>query len=188
MGTTKSGNGILAEEMRDERERVVGMLTKAYWMEIETVMSYLANSTNPDGVRAQEIIKSLREDVRGVPARVPRPIVSNCSAATQIPTTSSTPARALFQPAGKRVEPTLSSQHLALRLQHPKPRLNQSALIRPFDYGALRLVRLALPDAWAWIPLGWRVASGVAGAGHVDSHGPRRRRRGREARVLFGVF
>jgi bacterioferritin len=64
MGATKSGNGILAEEMRDERERVVGMLTKAYWMEIETVMSYVANSVNPDGVRAQEIIKSLREDIQ----------------------------------------------------------------------------------------------------------------------------
>jgi hypothetical protein len=34
-----------------------------YWMEIETVMSYLANSVNPDGVRAQEIIKSLQEDM-----------------------------------------------------------------------------------------------------------------------------
>jgi bacterioferritin len=33
-------------------------------MEIETVMSYLANSVNPDGVRAQEIIESLREDIQ----------------------------------------------------------------------------------------------------------------------------
>ena len=64
MGVTKSGNGILAEEMREKRERVVEMLTKAYWMEIETVMSYIANSINPDGVRAQEIIKSLREDIQ----------------------------------------------------------------------------------------------------------------------------
>jgi bacterioferritin len=39
------------------------MLTKAYWMEIETVMSYIANSINPDGVRAQEIIESLAADV-----------------------------------------------------------------------------------------------------------------------------
>ncbi len=62
--TTKSGHGILAEEMRKEREQVVGMLTKAYWMEIETVMSYMANSINPDGVRAQEIIKSLRQDIQ----------------------------------------------------------------------------------------------------------------------------
>ena len=32
-------------------------------MEIETVMSYVANSINPDGVRAQEIIESLQQDV-----------------------------------------------------------------------------------------------------------------------------
>jgi bacterioferritin len=40
------------------------MLTKAYWMEIETVMSYIANSINPDGVRAQEIIESLKQDIQ----------------------------------------------------------------------------------------------------------------------------
>ncbi len=39
------------------------MLTRAYWMEVETVMSYLANSINPDGVRAQEIIESLKADI-----------------------------------------------------------------------------------------------------------------------------
>jgi bacterioferritin len=64
MGAKKSSGGILTEDMREEREQVVQMLTKAYWMEIETVMSYLSNSTNPDGVRAQEIIKSLREDIQ----------------------------------------------------------------------------------------------------------------------------
>jgi bacterioferritin len=64
MGAVKSSGGILTEDMREERERVVKMLTKAYWMEIETVISYLTNSTNPDGVRAQEIIKSLREDIQ----------------------------------------------------------------------------------------------------------------------------
>jgi bacterioferritin len=50
--------------MRDEREELISMLTKAYWMELETVMSYIANSTNPDGVRAQEIIESLQQDVQ----------------------------------------------------------------------------------------------------------------------------
>ncbi len=40
------------------------MLQKAYWMEIETVMSYIANSINPDGVRAQEIIESLEQDIQ----------------------------------------------------------------------------------------------------------------------------
>jgi bacterioferritin len=64
MSATKSSNGILAEEAREEREQIVEMLTKAYWMEIETVMSYLANSVNPDGVRAREIIESLREDIQ----------------------------------------------------------------------------------------------------------------------------
>ncbi len=64
MSATKSSNGILAEEAREERERIVEMLTRAYWMEIETVMSYIANSVNPDGVRAQEIIKSLQADIQ----------------------------------------------------------------------------------------------------------------------------
>jgi bacterioferritin len=39
------------------------LLKKAYWMEIETVMSYIANSINPDGVRAQEITESLQKDI-----------------------------------------------------------------------------------------------------------------------------
>ena len=55
--------GILADENTGDREKLVGMLEKAYWMEIETVMSYLANSINLDGVRAQEISESLAEDV-----------------------------------------------------------------------------------------------------------------------------
>jgi bacterioferritin len=50
--------------MASEREELIGMLTKAYWMELETVMSYITNSTNPDGVRAQEIIESLQQDVQ----------------------------------------------------------------------------------------------------------------------------
>ena len=62
MGTTPR-QGILSEEMKDERDQLIALLTKAYWMEIETVMSYIANSINPDGVRAQEIIESLTEDV-----------------------------------------------------------------------------------------------------------------------------
>ncbi len=31
---------------------------------METVMSYIANSINPDGVRAQEIIESLQTDIQ----------------------------------------------------------------------------------------------------------------------------
>jgi bacterioferritin len=64
MSAVQSSTGILAEGAREERRRIVEMLTKAYWMEIETVMSYLANSVNPDGVRAQEIVASLREDIQ----------------------------------------------------------------------------------------------------------------------------
>ena len=62
--TTTIRHGILGEGMRDEREQLIEMLTKAYWMEVETVMSYLANSINPEGVRAQEIIESLEQDVQ----------------------------------------------------------------------------------------------------------------------------
>jgi bacterioferritin len=62
--TANPRQGILSEEMSDEREQLIELLTKAYWMEIETVMSYLANSINPDGVRAQEIKESLEEDIQ----------------------------------------------------------------------------------------------------------------------------
>ena len=51
--------------IRDENKRkeIVDLLTEAYWMELETVMSYIANSINLDGVRAEEIKKSLAADV-----------------------------------------------------------------------------------------------------------------------------
>jgi bacterioferritin len=62
--TTTPRHGILSEEMSDERDHLIEMLTRAYWMELETVMSYIANSINPDGVRAQEIIESLEEDIQ----------------------------------------------------------------------------------------------------------------------------
>ena len=52
--------------IRDEKKRteIIALLTQAYWMEIETVMSYIANSINPDGVRAQEITESLQRDIQ----------------------------------------------------------------------------------------------------------------------------
>jgi bacterioferritin len=65
MATTRNASqGILADDKTSEREHIIGMLKKAYWMEIETVMSYISNSINPDGVRAQEIIESLTEDIQ----------------------------------------------------------------------------------------------------------------------------
>ena len=62
--THHTHTGILSEDNRSKREELIGLLTRAYWMEIETVMSYLANSVNPDGVRAQEIIEVLERDVQ----------------------------------------------------------------------------------------------------------------------------
>jgi bacterioferritin len=50
--------------MAEEREQIVALLTKAYWMEIETVINYVGCSINPDGVRAQEVVRSLAEDVQ----------------------------------------------------------------------------------------------------------------------------
>ena len=51
--------------IRDEAKRneIIGLLTQAYWMEIETVMNYIANATNLEGVRAEEIKKSLSADI-----------------------------------------------------------------------------------------------------------------------------
>jgi len=63
MSTDTATTGILTEANRAKRGKILEMLATAYWMELETVMSYLANSVNPDGVRAQEIIESLERDV-----------------------------------------------------------------------------------------------------------------------------
>jgi len=63
MATTNHSKGILDGAASGTRDDIVELLTKAYWMEIETVMSYLAASINLDGVRAQEIKESLAEDI-----------------------------------------------------------------------------------------------------------------------------
>ena len=51
--------------IRDEakRKEIIDLLTRAYWMELETVQNYIANSVNLDGVRAEEIKKSLSADI-----------------------------------------------------------------------------------------------------------------------------
>jgi bacterioferritin len=66
MGATARSKtfSILDEANREQREELVELLEQAYWMEIETVMSYIAGSVNPDGVRAQEIVEVLAEDVQ----------------------------------------------------------------------------------------------------------------------------
>jgi bacterioferritin len=66
MATTprSAAQGILADDNAEVRGQIIDMLKKAYWMEIETVMSYISNSINPDGVRAQEIVESLQGDIQ----------------------------------------------------------------------------------------------------------------------------
>jgi bacterioferritin len=64
MSVRINGRGILADERADQRQQVIEMLTRAYWMEVETVINYLCASINPDGVRAQEIVESLAGDVQ----------------------------------------------------------------------------------------------------------------------------
>ena len=63
MESSTAGKGILDSANSEDRDHVIELLTRAYWMEIETVMSYISASTNVDGVRAMEIKESLAEDV-----------------------------------------------------------------------------------------------------------------------------
>lgn len=64
METNRGSAGILSGEMTGKREEIVELLKSAYFMELETVMNYVTNSTNPDGVRAQEIKEALEEDIQ----------------------------------------------------------------------------------------------------------------------------
>jgi len=61
---TATAGDIMAAGNAEKRNEIIELLAKAYWMEIETVMSYIANSVNPDGVRAMEIRESLEEDIQ----------------------------------------------------------------------------------------------------------------------------
>jgi bacterioferritin len=62
--TNRGSEGILSQELTGKREEIIELLKTAYFMELETVMSYVTNSINPDGVRAQEIKESLEEDIQ----------------------------------------------------------------------------------------------------------------------------
>jgi bacterioferritin len=64
MATRSASQGILSDENAAAREQIVELLKQAYFAELETVMNYVTNSTNPDGLRAQEIKESLLEDVQ----------------------------------------------------------------------------------------------------------------------------
>lgn len=59
-----ASQGILGDDMKADREQIVEMLVKAYFMELETVMSYITNSVNPDGIRAREIVEALETDIQ----------------------------------------------------------------------------------------------------------------------------
>ena len=45
------------------KKEIIDNLIKSYWMEIETVINYISNLINLDGVRAEEIKKSLAQDI-----------------------------------------------------------------------------------------------------------------------------
>jgi bacterioferritin len=55
----KNKNG----DTMSSKEKILEGLTKSYWAEIETIMNYISNSVNLDGVRAEEIKKSLTAEV-----------------------------------------------------------------------------------------------------------------------------
>jgi bacterioferritin len=62
--TNRGNEGILSEELSERREAIVDLLKTAYFMELETVMNYVTNSINPDGVRAQEVKENIEEDIQ----------------------------------------------------------------------------------------------------------------------------
>ncbi len=49
--------------MSKKQQQIVKQLQTAYRMEVETVANYLANSIHLDGVRAEEVKRSLHEDI-----------------------------------------------------------------------------------------------------------------------------
>jgi bacterioferritin len=61
--TSRVGTGILSDAQAVKREEILELLRRAYWMEMETVMSYLANAENLDGIRAEEVAEALSADV-----------------------------------------------------------------------------------------------------------------------------
>ncbi len=47
-----------------KRDALIEELTKVYWMELEATINYLAISVDLDGIRAEEIKKSLAADIQ----------------------------------------------------------------------------------------------------------------------------
>ncbi len=48
----------------EQREAIIKDLTRAYWLEMETTVNYLAISVDLDGIRAEEIKKTLAADIQ----------------------------------------------------------------------------------------------------------------------------
>jgi bacterioferritin len=46
------------------RDTIIKELTRAYWLELEATINYLAISVDLDGIRAEEIKKSLAADIQ----------------------------------------------------------------------------------------------------------------------------
>jgi bacterioferritin len=55
--------GGLLDEQGDQRGAIVELLTRAYWMEIETVMNYIAASIGRDGGHGLAVRAALQECV-----------------------------------------------------------------------------------------------------------------------------
>ncbi len=49
---------------QEKRDELIEELIKVYWMELEATINYLAISVDLDGIRAEEIKKSLAEDIQ----------------------------------------------------------------------------------------------------------------------------
>jgi bacterioferritin len=89
------------------RKQILDLLTTAYWMEIETVMNYISHSVNLDGVRAEEIKKSLAADVTAEIGHAQQ-------FARRIKTLSGTvPGSFAFKPSQQSLQPGASTTDVA---------------------------------------------------------------------------
>lgn len=53
----------MATQTVETKQHTISLLQKAYRMELETVMNYLANSVHLDGMQAEEVKRALAADV-----------------------------------------------------------------------------------------------------------------------------
>ncbi len=90
----------------DRIQEIIRELTVAYFMELETVMNYIANSVHLDGVRAEEIKKSLAADVTAEIGHAQQ-------LANRIKTIGGTmPGSLEFKPSQKSLQPPQNSTDL----------------------------------------------------------------------------